>query len=148
MINRYLFIISGFLALCYSVEAKESYTMEELIQAIIIVESGGDDYVIGDRHLQNKAYGSLQIRQPCVDDVNERAGTDYRAEDMLGNRRLSVWCFLWYISRYATEERLGRTPTAEDIARIWNGGPNGYKKKSTHRYWSKVRKELEENRGK
>ena len=28
--------------------------------------------------------------------------------------------------------------TDEVIARNWNGGPNGYKKKSTEKYWEKV----------
>ena len=30
----------------------------------------------------------------------------------------------------------------EIIARCWNGGPNGYKRKSTLRYWKKVKKAL------
>ena len=45
--------------------------------------------------------------------------------------------------RYATVERLGREPTLEDIARIHNGGPNGFKKSSTDAYWAKVKKQLE-----
>ena len=36
-----------------------------------------------------------------------------------------------YMGRYATPERLGRQPTDEDIARIHNGGPNGYRLDST-----------------
>ena len=47
-----------------------------------------------------------------------------------------------YMRRYATERRLGRAVTAQDIARIHNGGPNGWKRKSTLGYWAKVRKEL------
>jgi len=31
---------------------------------------------------------------------------------------------------------------AEDIARIHNGGPNGYKKTATDQYWVKVRAEI------
>ena len=126
-------------------EAKETYTMEELIRAVIIVESGGDDQAIGDQHLTNRAYGPMQIRQPCVDDVNERADTDYQAEDMLGNRELSIWCFKEYMKRYATERRLGHEPTAQDMARIWNGGPNGHKKESTKRYWREVHEVLKDS---
>ena len=33
-------------------------------------------------------------------------------------------------------------PTDEILARNWNGGWKGYKKKSTLKYWNKVRKEL------
>jgi hypothetical protein len=46
------------------------------------------------------------------------------------------------MARYATSKRLGRPVTDQDRARIWNGGPNGYKKKATLGYWAKVRKEL------
>ncbi len=33
-------------------------------------------------------------------------------------------------------------PTNEKIARNWNGGPNGYRKNSTLKYWVKVKKQL------
>ena len=32
------------------------------------------------------------------------------------------------MKRYATKAQLGHEPTAEDVARIHNGGPNGWKK--------------------
>ena len=116
--------------------------ISRLISALIEVESGGDDGAVGDKELKHKSYGCLQIRQPCVDDVNRTQGTDYRSEDCLNNRELSVWICERYIVLYATEKRLGRNPTGEDRARIWNGGPNGYKKKSTENYWQKVKKQL------
>ena len=48
-----------------------------------------------------------------------------------------------YMNRYATKRRLnGRKPTDEDIARIHNGGPNGYRKPETEAYWNKVKKNL------
>ncbi len=90
-----------------------------------IKESGGDDKAIGDKHLQKKAFGRLQIRQDAVTDVNNRFGTSYKAEDMLGNRALSVWMCQKYLEMYATYDRLGHEPTFEDLARIWNGGPCG-----------------------
>ena len=114
----------------------------ELIAALIAHESKGDDYAVGDRHLANKAYGCLQVRQSCVDDVNRRFGTKYRAEDCLGNRELSISICVMYLQIYATPSRLGHKPTAEDFARIWNGGPNGWKKESTVKYWAKVKKFL------
>ena len=49
-----------------------------------------------------------------------------------------------YICRYATEARIGRVPTNETIARIHNGGPNGWKRKSTMAYWGKVKQALED----
>jgi hypothetical protein len=88
-------------------------------------ESGGNDNAIGDKHLPDHAYGFLQIRRPCVEDVNRRFGTNYKAQDMLGNRALSIWVCLRYLELHATHKRLGHEPTYEDVARIWNGGPCG-----------------------
>lgn len=122
--------------------AKAAAPSEKLIKAIIQEESGGDDSAIGDKNLRNKAYGCLQIRQPCVDDVNKAFGTKHRAEDCLGNRELSLWIFRHYMELYATEKRIGRKPTDEDCARVWNGGPNGWKRKDTLKYWVKIKRLL------
>jgi hypothetical protein len=113
-----------------------------LIQALIKVESNGNDYAIGDRTRKEKAYGPLQIRKPCVDDVNRRCGTKIEAKSLLGDRVKSVWVCQKYLETYATQKRLGREPTHEDMARIWNGGPSGWKRNDTNAYWAKVRKQL------
>ncbi|MEK9201602.1 MAG: hypothetical protein AAB944_01385 [Patescibacteria group bacterium] len=114
----------------------------ELIQALIQQESTNNDYAIGDKNLKNPAYGPLQVRKPVIEDVNRRHGTNYRAEDCLGNRDLSIKILHLYVAIYATQKRLGRKPTPEDLARIWNGGPNGYKKEVTVKYWRKVQEYL------
>lgn len=115
---------------------------DRLIRALIQVESHGKDNAIGDKHMREKAYGPLQIRKPCVDDVNRRFGTKIRSEDLLGNRSLSIWVCRKYLEMYATTQRLGRVPTEEDRARIWNGGPTGWQKQSTIQYWVKVKKAM------
>ena len=125
----------------------ESATMADLLQtklipALIRVESSGNDKAIGDRHIKERAYGCLQIRKPCIDDVNRAYGTRYRPEDALGNRSLSIEICQKYIKMYATERRLGRTVTLEDMARIWNGGPSGWRRDATNAYWKKVQKRL------
>lgn len=114
----------------------------KLIQALISVESKGDDFAIGDRHLKNKAYGCLQIRKPYVDDVNRVFGTKYIAQECLGNRALSISLLKRYMTIYATAKRLGRAVTAQDIARIHNGGPNGWRRAATLVYWNRVRRLL------
>ena len=123
---------------------------DEFINALIAVESGGRDTAIGDRTYRSGAsrpekgwaYGPLQIRQVCLDDVNRRYGTHYQAKDLHGNRRLSVWVCRAYLGIYATRARLGRVPTEQDMARIWNGGPDGWKKPATQGYWEKVKQAL------
>lgn len=107
-----------------------------LINAIIQVESRGNDFAIGDVNLVHKAYGSMQIRQPVCDDVNKKFGTKLKAQDMLGNRTLSIDTYKKYISIYAE----GRSD--EFKARVWNGGPLGFQKTATIGYWEKVKKYL------
>lgn len=113
-----------------------------LLEAIIQIESGGDDNAIGDKTLLHKAYGCLQIRQPYMNDVNAKTGKNHRAEELLGNRELSIWYFNEYMKIYATKAQLGHDPRQEEIARIHNGGPKGYKNSNTIQYWLKVRKIL------
>jgi len=115
---------------------------DDLILALIQVESSGSDEAVGDLNLRDKSYGCLQIRQPAVDDYNQTNQTSWKAEDCLRNRELSITICKWYLGYYASESRLGRAPTLEDRARIWNGGPNGWKKSGTHGYWIKVQKAL------
>jgi hypothetical protein len=117
-------------------------THDPLIAALIHVESGGNDMAVGDRGKREMAYGALQIRKPCVDDVNRRFGTKYQAKDMLGNRALSVWVCEKYVETYSAPKFLGHVPTLEDKARIWNGGPQGWKKSATVVYWAKVEKAM------
>lgn len=113
---------------------------DQLIATLIKIESVGKDNAIGDLNLKHRAYGPLQIRQPVCDDVNKRFGTHYRAEQCLGNRTLSLEIFRRYMDIYATPQKLGHQPTEEDFARIWNGGPQGYRLTSTQKYWEKVRR--------
>ena len=123
------------------------YTLEEVIAAMIDVESyGRNDFAVGDLNREEKAYGCLQARQPAVNDYNKWNETSHQAKDCLGNRTLSVTICKWYLGYYATEKRLGRKPTSEDLVRIWNGGPNGYKKSDTLDHWEKVKKTLAKQR--
>lgn len=115
---------------------------ENFIKALIWQESEGVADAIGDRDLTYSAYGILQIRWPYVRDVNRAFGTTYRARMCLNNPELSIEIFKKYMSLYATEKQLGRPVTQEDIARIHNGGPKGYKMVSTLGYWNAVQKKM------
>lgn len=117
-----------------------------LLLALATVESNNEPEAI---NREERAYGILQIRQPVLDDVNKKHGLQlfgFTLSDCL-NPRTSQFVFKLYINMWATESRLGRIPTDEDIARIWNGGPNGHKKASTIPYWLKVKKELDKFKG-
>ena len=109
-----------------------------LINALIQTESSGRDNVVGDG---GAAIGPLQIHAGVVTDVNRIYKTKYTHKDMYVRENAIDVCTK-YLTYYGSEKRLGRPPTNEDLARIWNGGPNGYKKKATAKYWIRVQKHL------
>jgi len=115
---------------------------KQLLLAIMIVESNLNPNAIGD---DGKAFGILQIHEAYVKDANELSirggGKRFTHNDMF-SQLYSINVFCLYMQRYATEKRLGRSPTQEDIARIHNGGLNGFRKDSTLKYWEKVQVEL------
>ena len=107
---------------------------DRLIDALVQVESSGNPSAVGDN---GKALGCLQIWSVVVQDVNEVSRVKYSHSDAFDPAKARAICKA-YLARYCTAKRLGRIPTDEDFARCWNGGPMGYKKKSTEKYWLKV----------
>lgn len=112
--------------------------VERLIPALVQVESNGNPRAVGDN---GKALGQLQIWSVVVIDVNRAKGTRYTHADAFDPAKSEAICRA-YLSIYCTPRRLGRTPTMEDAARIWNGGPNGHRKSQTLSYWQKVARVL------
>jgi len=106
-----------------------------LVAAIIAVESGGNDWARG----RASELGALQIRAGVVRDVNHRFGLQYKHNDMT-NRAAAIHVFDCYMKMYATENRLRRPVTDADRARIWNGGPDGWRKAATIGYAERVRR--------
>ena len=107
-------------------------TISNLITAIIMVESSGNDMAIGDN---GKAIGPLQIHKAVVLDVNRITGSHYRWESMTNRAQARAVCEA-YLKHY------GKGCTTEQLARKWNGGPSGDKKQATEAYWAKVKKHL------
>jgi len=85
------------------------------------------------------AKNQLQIRDICVQDVNRIYGTSYTMHDAY-NLEKSKEIAILYLSYWGPKAK--NNPDYETLSRIWNGGPNGHKKKSTLKYWKKVKKEL------
>ena len=108
-------------------------TLSNLITALIAVESSGNDLAIGDN---GRAVGPLQIHRGVVLDVNRFTGSHYRHQDMTNRAQARAVCEA-YLTHY------GKGKNTEEQARIWNGGPQGHKKKTaTQAYWAKVKKEI------
>ena len=108
---------------------------------LIFVESRGNDSAIGDRHLiGNEAVGLLQIRPIMVREVNrilkiQKSELEYALEDRF-DRNKSIHMFMIW------KDYHHKNNSNEIIARNWNGGPRGYKKDRTVKYWNKIEKQL------
>ena len=107
-------------------------TISNLISALIIVESSGNDLAVGDG---GKAIGPLQIHKAVILDVNRITGSNYRHSEMTNRAQARAVCEA-YLRHY------GKGATTEQLARRWNGGPKGDQKQATAAYWRKVQKEI------
>ena len=130
--------ILAILVICITAQA----SMDDFLDAVEQVESGGDSHAIGDG---GRAVGAFQIHKIFVDDVNRiLRSTRFDYAERLNPRSSRVMIILW-LQHYASKERLGRSATFEDMARMINGGPDGHKKKSTIEYWEKVKARMNGN---
>ena len=114
--------------------------VDDLILALIQVESRGNDSAIGDRHLGEPSIGVLQLRPIMVREVNrilkkQKSDEKYKLKDRF-SREKSIEMFMVWKNYHHPEGGF------ETIARNWNGGPRGYKNKRTQHYWAKVQLEL------
>ena len=131
------------------------YTLDDLLDAIEQIESGGDASAIG----KDGEVGSFQIKKIFVDDVTRiikmaypdgmRLKPSYEARlDRVKSRAMAyvyIWYYSWHNIEGMTLEKLDHLTMkeAEYMARIFNGGPTGHKKECTKAYWLKVKAELE-----
>jgi hypothetical protein len=110
-----------------------------LLLVLIFIESSGNNKAVN-----GEAAGCLQITPILVKDVNRIAGTNYTLEDRF-DRQKSIEMAQIYLTYYGKvyTKKTGNEPDNEVYARMWNGGPNGWKKESTRDFWLKVKAELE-----
>ncbi len=121
-----------FILLSISVSNAPALVADNLLAAVIHVESRGD---VNAHNVAENAVGVLQIRPIMVKEVNRILRFDkYTLQDRWDKQK-SIEMF--NVIRHNTPN-----PTNEKIARNWNGGPNGYRKQSTLKYWQKVQKQL------
>lgn len=85
-----------------------------------------------------------QLTQKYIDDVNRISKTEaFLWEDRLdrckAERMMEIY-WLHYAKLYL--DQTGRTPTWETLARIHNGGPDGWKKYGTKKYWRRVKEHM------
>ena len=112
----------------------------ELVNALIHIESRGNDSAIGDTHLGEPSIGVLQIRPIMVREINrilKLKGTKHRfkLKDRFSREKSIEMFLIW-------KEFHHKDSDYEEIARSWNGGPNGPKNQKTYNYWKKVEQQL------
>lgn len=97
------------------------------LAALAAVESGGDDAAVNERE---DAHGRYQIRSAALADANRILCTSYTLADC-HDPAVAARIVRAYLGHYGAALS-APTPTA--LARIWNGGPNGYKRDATRGY--------------
>lgn len=144
MIKKICLIFLLFVGLSFNINEMKSNSysnnnIDILTEAIILVESKGNVNAIG----KNGSVGCMQIRPILVKDINRKLKRKYSLNDRY-NKELSIKMFNDYMSIYVPKKmnNLSFMEEHEIKSRIWNGGPKGYKKSSTLKYWKKVKNNI------
>ena len=134
---RTCFIVSlFFVSSSFGISEKE---LTRVLQAIRIVESNNTPSAVGDG---GNAIGVYQIWESYWKDATEFSNLGGKYRDCF-TRNYSIKVFDAYMKRYAREAWTDPAKfDAEKVARIHNGGPKGYKKTATEKYWKKCLTEL------
>lgn len=125
------------------VEVAEVVVWDSFVAAVIQVESRGNDNAYCRKE---DAVGCLQIRPIMVREVNRILKLNniqmrYTLNDRWSRVR-SLEMFEIMAEEVECCDGLTRLEFYEIVARKWNGGHRGHKKRSTKKYWKKVKEKL------
>ena len=109
---------------------------KKLLNALITVETHGDNTAVGDGGL---AVGVLQTHPDVITDVNMIYGTNFMMTDRLDLEKSRVICVL-YVTWYCRFDRINREATSQDYALCWHYGPSYKIDNDKDHYWMKVSK--------
>ncbi len=130
-------IVIGLLAtLAAAVPPPSDYNTDRILHAIRVVETGGESdptNAVGDK---GKSIGPFQIQRGYWQDAIEHDPSIGGVYEDVKNEEYARRIVIAYLSRYC------KSWSDENCARIHNGGPAGWKRKSTLGYWSKVQRHL------
>lgn len=121
----------------------KTLTWDDFVNAVIYVESRGNDSAY---NVSEKAVGCLQIRPIMVREVNRilrkhKTDMSFDLQDRW-NRGQAVTMFDIMAEEVECCIGLSQMQFFEIVARRWNGGPRGDKKKSTEKYWERIINQL------
>ena len=103
-------------------------------RAICTIESNHNPKAIGDLNFKEYSYGIAQIRRSRLLDYYWQTGIWYNVTDMFSIEK-SREVFMFYASQIDYRN-------TEKICREWNGGNRGMAKRSTQKYYLKVKTRL------
>ena len=105
----------------------------ELILNLILEKEGASAKFIGDG---GKSYGSYQVQENAIKDVNKRFKTKYRHKDAFNKKKSKEIAKLYLkLGREDYIRKRGIEPTINTYLRMWNGGVyNGYNNVKTLNY--------------
>jgi hypothetical protein len=123
----------------------------KLMKALVKVESKGKRYAVGDH---GKAFGVLQVHETMVEEYSRISGRYLNHSDMFNPMKAEMVADV--VLRFYAQHILtltGRPATLKELAFIWNGGGEAWrraaspigdsKQRRLEAYWSKVSKNLD-----
>jgi hypothetical protein len=115
-------------------------TDSDFIRAIGQIETNNTDNVVGDG---GRAIGRYQIHDICVKGSGLKDLLNYQHKDMADSIKAEhVFWATMGVHCYTYAQKYGSYPSYEELARMWNGGPNGYQMEATLGYLKKFKQAL------
>ena len=125
-----------------SFDIDTTLTFNDFIEAVIYIESRGDSLAYNTKE---KAVGVLQIRPIMLREVNRvlrknKVPGKYVLQDRYSQEK-SIEMFN-IMAEQVNQDKLSQMQFFEIVARRWNGGRRGDKKKATIKYWERIKNQL------
>ena len=125
-----------------SFDIDTTLTFNDFIEAVIYIESRGDSLAYNTKE---KAVGVLQIRPIMLREVNRvlrknNVPGKYVLQDRYSQEK-SIEMFN-IMAEQVNQDELSQMQFFEIVARRWNGGRRGDKKKATIKYWERIKNQL------
>jgi hypothetical protein len=118
-------------------------TDSDFINAIGHIETLNTDSLIDNSGM---AYGRYQMHSVCVKGSGLEYLLNYQHKDMFDSVKAErVFWAAMGVNCYTYAQKYGKYPNLGELARMWNGGPNGHKKQSTLNYLKKFEQCLRKN---
>ena len=113
-------------------ESESVNPYESIWNAVCSIESSNNPLAY---HMEDNGFASIgiaQVQESRVSDFNRRFRHSFTLMDMYQPKYAKI-VFMAYASEFMPNDN-------ESISRCWNGGKNGMSKKSTLKYYAKIKK--------